>query len=195
MNLRSAFSLLAASLAIVATAQTNVAASANGGLASQSSDYAGGSTADRANDGDRQGNYFAANGIAHTNFEAGAWWDSEFAAASSIATINVFNRTDSFGGRIEPFNVILYFGATEVYRAADQTFVPTIIGTGISGMSFATGGVVADRVRVQLSGSNYLQLAEVEAFSSNPVPEPASIAALGLGALALLRRRRASASK
>ncbi|RYG30833.1 PEP-CTERM sorting domain-containing protein [bacterium] len=192
MNLRLSTSLLlATSLAIIAVAQVDVAASANGGIASQSSDYSSISTADKANDGDRQGNYSAANNIAHTGFESGAFWESSFATAAAIDTVNVFNRTDGFGERINPFNVILYLGLTEVYSATNQTFIPTITGPQISGMSFMTNGVIADRVRIQLAGSNYLQLAEVEAFSSRPVPEPASIAALGMGAFALMRRRKA----
>ncbi|RYG85784.1 MAG: hypothetical protein EON58_22550 [Alphaproteobacteria bacterium] len=155
MNPRLSLSLLlATSLAIVAGAQVNMAASINGGVASQSSTYASISGANKANDGDRQGDYNVANGIAHTNFETGAFWESSFATPAAIGTVNVFNRTDSFSERINPFNVILYLGTIEVYSATNQTFIPTITGTQISGMSFGTNGVVADRVRIQLAGSN-----------------------------------------
>ena len=174
--------------ATAANAQLNVAASANGGVATQSSNINTILTAEKANDGDRRGNANAAYGIAHTNLEFAPFWQATFAAPSAIGTVNVFNRTDAVGERINPFNVFLYLGTDLVYSATDQTFVPTITAPNVSGMEFATGGVFADRVRIQLSGRNYLQLAEVEAIS--PVPEPASLAALGLGAVALLRRRK-----
>ncbi|RYG49610.1 PEP-CTERM sorting domain-containing protein [bacterium] len=189
MNIRTGttFALLA-TLAGSALAQVNVAAAVNGGVATQSSDWSAIATADRANDGVREGDYYQPTSIAHTNSEAGAWWEADFAGASAIDSVNVFNRTDGLSQRINDFNVYLYLGDEIVYSATDVTFDEEITGAQLSGMTFATGGVVADRVRIQLSGFNYLQLAEVEAYSA--VPEPASMVALGLGALALLRRRR-----
>ncbi|RYG31308.1 hypothetical protein EON81_23190, partial [bacterium] len=155
---------LGLSLISVASAQVNVAAAANGGSASQSSSWAGAYTvAAKANDGDRQGNYAAANGIAHTNYDAQAWWQADFASAATIETVNVFNRTDSFGSRINTFGVYLYLGGDLVYSAPNQTFQTDISGLNIAGMTFDTGGALADRVRIQLTGTNYLQLAEVEA--------------------------------
>jgi len=46
------------------------------------------------------------------------------------------------------------------------------------------------RFAVQNAGSSTIYIADISAFS--PVPEPSSLAAIGLGAIALLARRRAA---
>jgi F5/8 type C domain/PEP-CTERM motif len=170
-------------------AQTNVAASSAGAVASQSSDWSG-TPASRANDGNRNGNW-SANSVSHTNHELNAWWQSSFASASVIDEVLVFNRTDGLENRINPFSVYLYNGIDLVWSSTGNTFTPDITATNISGMTFDVPDVLADRVKIQLDGSNYLHMGEVEAWNT-AVPEPASMLALGAGALALLRKRRKS---
>ncbi len=175
-----------------ALAQVNVASSANGGTASQSSIWTSAATADKAIDGNNNG-IWNANGILtlnHTNAESGAWLKVFFDSTYQIDSVNIWNRLDGLGGRLNPFSVRLFDGATMTYDSAGNTFVDNV-NDGLSytnGMNFATGGVLANSLEVQLDGSNYLHLAEVEAFAA--VPEPGTMIALGAAGLLFLARRR-----
>ena len=190
--MRVPFVILAALLAGSALPQTNVAASANGGTATQSSIWTGSATADKAIDGNRNG-IWGANGIItlnHTNNEPGAWLKVFFDNTYQIDSFNLWNRLDGLGGRLDPFSVRLYDGANLTYSSTGNTFLDNI-NDGLpetTGMAFTTGGVWANMIEIQLDGSNYLHLAEVEAFS--PVPEPGILLALGASGLLLLKRRR-----
>lgn len=178
--------------AILASAQVNYAASANGGVASQSSVWNAQNTPDKGNDGNRDGDY---NGLSmmHTNFESGAWYKIDFATATSISQVNVFNRTDSYSERLSPFTVLLSLNGSSVWGATNQTFAQNISDPNptVSGMSFSMPGVLADSVMVQLDRTEYLHLAELEAIGT--VPEPASFLALMAGAGILARRRKSRA--
>jgi len=126
----------------------------------------------------------------HTNNEPGAWWSVNFAGSHTIQSIIVWNRLD-LQERLNPFNLSLSLGGSVVWVSSNNTFVDTYFDgdPNTVGMEFMVGNIVADSLKVQLVNSNYLHLAEVEAF--NAVPEPTTLAALGLGGLAILRRRRA----
>lgn len=171
-----------------AFAQTNVAASINGGIASQSSTWSGEATADKANDGNRDGRY-SQGSVQHTSNTLNAWWSVVFDGSHLIDTINVWNRTE-FSNRIDPFNLTLSLGGTVVWSSMSNTFVDNISDGNVNtlGMSFAPGGVLADSLKVELVNNNFLHMAEVEAYTV--VPEPATMVALGLGVVALLRRKR-----
>jgi len=170
----------------VGHAQTNFAAAANGGVATQSSTGFS-APASRGNDGNRDGHFFNGTSVTHTNSEFGAWWEVAFASVEEINQILIFNRTDCCSERINTFSVRLYdSGGSEVWSDTNNTFTPTITGTNLSGMQIDAPGVLAKRLRVQLDGTNYLHLAEVEAY--NVVPEPATLAALAAG-IGLVSRR------
>lgn len=180
----------ALALATIASslAQTNVAASANGGIGSQSSVWAAQATPDKGNDGNRDGRWNSQS-VMHTNFESGAWYKIEFASASSISQINVFNRTDSFMNRLSPFSVSLSLNGNMVWSATNQTFVQNINDGNpfASGMSFEINSVMADSVMVQLDRTEYLHIAELEAIEA--VPEPGTMLILTLTGVTLLRKR------
>jgi len=188
--MKQLFSTLAAlSLVAISAAQINVAASVNGGLATQSSLWSAGASADKAIDGNRDARW-SMGSIMHTVFEQGAWWRVQFNGAYLIDEMNIWNRDDGLSTRINPFNVELFHNGNVVWSSMSNVFVDDINDglTTTLGMRFNAGGVVADSMRVQLVQSNYLHMAEVEAYTA--VPEPATMAALGLGVVALIRRRR-----
>ena len=165
----------------------NVAFSGNGGVASQSSTAFGG-TADRANDGNTDGAFFNGS-VTHTDGEFHAWWEVVFNADYSISQIEIFNRTDCCQDRINPFSVFLYDSSSNVVWSSggNSIILPATTAT------FAVPDIEGRRVRVQLDGSNYLHMAEVEVMGEIPapstVPEPASLVLMGLGCTGLLLRR------
>lgn len=192
--MRAPLFLFAVALAGSALAQTNVAASANGGTATQSSIWTPAATADKAIDGNKNG-IWGANGIYtlnHTNAEAGAWLRIFFDSTYQIDSVNLWNRLDNLGTRLNPFSVRLYDGASLTYSSTGNTFVDNVNDgfAETAGMSFSTGGVWANMLEVQLDGTNYLHLAEVEAFA--PVPEPGILLALGAGGLLFFKKRRSA---
>jgi hypothetical protein len=186
--------ILAACLVGSASAQINVAAAANGGTASQSSLWTAAATADKAIDGNNNG-VWGANGIFtlnHTNAEQGAWLKIMFNDTYSIDTLNIWNRVE-LSERLNPFSVRLYDGANLAWESTGLTFDDNI-NDGLNftkGMLLSPGGILANSVEIQLDGSNYLHLAEVEAFA--PVPEPATMIGLAAGGLLLMKRRKAKA--
>lgn len=192
--MRFAALMFAAVLAGSAFAQINVASSANGGTATQSSLWTAGATADKAIDGNNNG-VWGANGILtlnHTNAEQGAWLRIMFDDTYSIDTLNIWNRVE-LSERLNPFSVRLYDGANLAWESTGMTFADNI-DDGLAttkGMLLSPGGILANMVEIQLDGSNYLHLAEVEAFA--PVPEPATMIGLAAGSLLLLKRRKAKA--
>lgn len=193
--MRFAALMIAGILAGSALAQVNVASSANGGTATQSSLWTAAATADKAIDGNKNG-IWGSNGIFtlnHTNAEQGAWLRIMFNDTYSIDTLNIWNRVE-LSERLNPFSVRLYDGANLTWESTGLIFDDNI-DDGLNftkGMLLNPGGILADMVEIQLDGTNYLHLAEVEAFA--PVPEPATMIGLAAGGLLLLRRRKAKAA-
>ena len=136
--------------------------------ATQSSTYLGNVGASAAVDGNTDGDY-RDDSVSHTNDDANAWWQVDLGASSIIHMIKIWNRTDCCSGRLNDFWV---FVSDTPFNAGDtpstlqnrpgtwgshQTTLPnpsTVIDTG---------GVQGRYIRVQLSGTNYLALAEVQA--------------------------------
>jgi len=173
-----------------ASAQINVAAGINGGVAAQSSLWAANATADKSIDGNRDGRW-ASNSMNHTNSEPNAWLKSTFAANELVDSVFVWNRLDGLSERINPFSVILRDDASNiVWQSNGNIFVDNIDDGDVNtaGMRFDFAPVIARSVTVQLDGTNYLHVAELEAYQA--VPEPASLAVLGLVAYAARRRRK-----
>jgi hypothetical protein len=155
-----------------ATAATN-SNLALGKAATQSSTLAGygaGTSAASAVDGNTDGNFFH-NSVSHTNLDANAWWQVDLGAAATVASVVISNRTDCCSNRLSDYWVFVSntpFASTDTpstlqTRAgtwnSHQTSYPnpsTTIAVNAAGRY----------VRVQLSGTNYLSLAEVQVFGS-----------------------------
>ncbi len=139
---------------------------AQGKAASQSSTGSGGS-ANRAVDGNTNGTY-SAGSVTHTNATANPWWQVDLGANGAIDTIQLWNRTDCCADRLSNFYV--FVSTTNMsgrsysslvndstvwrYRLTGQAPIKLDIPVGITGRY----------VRVQLAGTNYLSLAEVQVW-------------------------------
>ena len=179
----------------VIAAAINVAATANGGIASQSSSYGFGTGPQLAIDGNTNGfRYGNSSNIQHTDFGLHASWQVMFQADYSLSSVTIYNRLDCCSDRINPFSVFLLDRSGNVINtlATGQTFfglTPT--------WSFAIPNVMAAGLKVQLDGSNWLHMAQVNvqgAVQDTGVPEPASalLMLMGIGGIWLGRRRTGS---
>ena len=139
---------------------------AQGQSASQSSTN-GVAGASRAVDGNADGNYNN-NSVSHTNYEVNPWWQVDLGSKAALASISLWNRTDCCSDRLRNFFVFVAdydmtgksFGDlvvdNRVWRYSLGTAAPTALNIGVN----TTGRYV----RVQLAGTENLQLAEVQVF-------------------------------
>ncbi len=155
-----------AEVRVLGTPSVNLAA---GKAAKQSSDAHSGAAA-RAVDGRTDGTW--ANGsVTHTDITAPqAWWQVDLGKLAAIDAVQLWNRTDCCAERLANFYVLAspsdMTGKTLAQLLADPTVkqvpVASLYGNATLGLTF--GGFNARYVRVQLSGTNYLSLAEVQVF-------------------------------
>ncbi|MGI8509885.1 MAG: discoidin domain-containing protein [Gemmatimonadaceae bacterium] len=170
----------------------------------QSSDYDVNHMAAKAVDGNTDGDFYH-NSITHTNADQNAYWYVDLGSTSSIGSIDVFNRTDGFGSRLNNFFVsVLAAGTPNVGSfTAPTVWSQFFSGTPFNEMLFtAPAGTQGRYVKIQFDHTDYLQLAEVTVNAApgtpgtSTVPEPSSMALLGTGLVGLvpmLRRSRRSA--
>jgi len=121
----------------------------------------------RAVDGNTDGNW-GGNSVSHTANQAMPWWQVDLGAAQGIRNIRIWNRTDCCGERLAKFHVLVSdypFASGDLNVARQQPGVWDYYHDAVAGR---TTDISVNRngryVRVQLSGANYLQLAEVEVF-------------------------------
>jgi hypothetical protein len=127
------------------------------------------SSARVAVDGTTDGQFFNGS-VTHTNREANAWWQVDLGASVPIGSIVIWNRTDCCSDRLNDYWV---FVSDTAFSPADtpatlkdrtgtwschQTAVPHPSAT------ITPNGARGRYVRVQLSGTNHLSLAEVQVF-------------------------------
>ena len=117
--------------------------------------------ADKAVDGLVDGNVF--DSITVTNRIARSWWEVDLGANEIVYGVTIYNRLDDCcRKRLQNFNVSLT-------DASGQVTKTTHFGVGV----FVTypvhipNGVVARKVKVQLRGTNYLSLAEMQVWAGN----------------------------
>jgi hypothetical protein len=141
-----------------------------GKAATQSSTYPGFASAGAGSavDGNTDGNFFDGS-VTATSLDANAWWQVDLGAPATVSSIAIWNRTDCCGARLGDYWVFVSdtpFLATDTPAtlqsragtfASHQTTAPnpsTVILVGAQGRY----------VRVQLTGTDYLSLAEVQVF-------------------------------
>jgi hypothetical protein len=134
------------------------------GTAIQSSEY-GGYPASRAIDGNTNG---AAANVAITQALPNTYWQLDLGSVKSISKIVVWNRTDCCGNRLGNARVLISDTplnttyATSLTEAKATLVMPALPGASTE-LSFSGTGRY---VRVSLPTAQYLQLAEVQVFSS-----------------------------
>ena len=150
--------------ATVAAVGSNLAL---GKAATQSSTL--GSGAALAVDGKTNGIYLAGS-VTVTSPTANAWWQVDLGSFATVNSIVIWNRTDCCGDRLSDYWVFVSntpFGSTDTPStlqsragtwSSHQTTAPNPSTT------IAAGGAQGRYVRVQLTGTNYLSLAEVQVF-------------------------------
>lgn len=132
--------------------------------ATQSS-TAGGAPASRAVDLNHNGNFFAGS-VTHTNYQAQPWWQVDLGASHDLDSVFLFNRTDCCAERLADFYVLVSdrpFGSSDLTTVLNQPGVSSYYTPGAAGPSMSINvGRPGRYIRVQLAGTNFLSLAEVE---------------------------------
>ena len=144
-----------------------------GKTATQSSTYEA-AAASRAVDGNTLGTYGGAS-LTHTASAAAQdWWQVDLGRNSRIDAVTLWNRTDCCANRLS--NAVVFVSATDMTgRTLDQLRAdPAVIARqfGASNIAPTIGipiGAGGRFVRVQLTGQNYLSLAEVQVFGTSIV--------------------------
>lgn len=176
--------LLVGMVGVANSSPINVATS---GTASQSSTGTWGSTgyASNAIDGDLTSSWNwesdVDNSISHTEKESQAWWQVQLDKVYDIEQLVLWNRGDNVQNRLNNFDIFILnsnANETEWSSLGNSTFFPSLAVD-------YNPAVAGDIVKIQLQGTNYLHLAEVQVFTAAPVPEPSTILLLGSGLLGL----------
>jgi hypothetical protein len=126
------------------------------------------SPAAHAVDGNTNGS-FDAGSLSHTDLNTNAWWQVDLGSSQQIAGINLWNRTDCCGDRGTDYWVFVsatpFDTSLTPAQQAGQPGVWSSHQTGTIGRPTQVPvGTSGRYVRVQLSGTNYLALAEVQVF-------------------------------
>ncbi|MEM6965628.1 MAG: discoidin domain-containing protein, partial [Bacteroidota bacterium] len=147
---------------------SNCAATANltiGKTATQSGTQFG-AEANRAIDGNTNGNFWAGNSCSLTDWVTNAWWEVDLEVISEIESIKVWNRTDCCTELFSNFYILVAdvpFASTNLNATLNQSGVSSYLVSEAAGLpSEIEINTVGRYVRVQLSGSAYLSIAEVE---------------------------------
>ena len=136
--------------------------------ATQSSTHSSGAVASRAVDGNTSG-VFADNSVTHTLSELNAWWQVDLGQVQSINTIKVWNRVE-FPERLTSFYVFVSdvpFTSTNLTTTQNQAGVSTYYTAGQCGFPTELAINRTGRyIRVQLAGTNYLSIAELQVLGT-----------------------------
>ena len=118
-------------------------------------------------DGSRNGEGRSGS-LSHTSNVSQAWWEVDLGDTYYIDALSIWNRTDCCADRLSNFHVLV---STDPFNS--QSLGATQAQSGVSDYAFpGTAGrqtdMTIDRVgryvRIQLTGSNILNIAEVEIF-------------------------------
>ena len=115
---------------------------------------------ERAVDGNTDGRW-SSGSVTHTWSQWRPWWEVNLGAEYSLGDVVIWNRTDSCcSSRLSSFQVLAYDASGEV-----RVFNKTINEMPNPSLTVNLGGVNAQFVRIKLTGSGTLSLAEVQVFA------------------------------
>src|SRR5712691_4709280 len=174
----------------------NVAASANGGVASASSILSGSFPAAGANNGDRQGTNWG-NGSDWADSSSGTfpdWVQIDFSGSKTIDEVDVFTIQDNYSSPSEPTETMTFstYGLTGYdVQYWDGSAWVTVSGGTITGNNkvwkkISFSAITTSKIRVVTNASidnGYSRMAEVEAWGS-PAAPAVNVAASANGGVA-----------
>ncbi|WP_296696959.1 S8 family serine peptidase [Thiocapsa sp. UBA6158] len=163
---------------------SNLAASANGGVASASSTYSSAYPVAAVNDGDRRGVSWGNGGGWNdaTRNTYPDWVQIAFAGPASIDEVGVLTLQDNYTAPVEPTEGLAFstYGVTAfTVQYWNGSAWATIPGAAVTGnnkvwrrLSFTP--VTTERIRVQVDGAlaGYARLVEIEAFGTLVASDP-----------------------
>ena len=129
--------------------------------------------ASRAIDGNTSGTY-GENSVTHTQMQAQPWWEADLGGLAAIADIEIWNRTDGCcTNRLSDFHVLVSetpFTSNDLSTNLNRSDVRSYFHAGaLDSTSLSVPmGISGRYIRIQLEGSNFLSLAEVE-ISGTPI--------------------------
>jgi hypothetical protein len=141
-----------------------------GKAATQSSTYHLGShIASRAVDGNTDGAWEHGS-VASTESTPNAWWQVDLGEAHAIRTITLWNRLDCCSDRLSNYYVLVSekaFQSTNLQSTLTQAGVRNYYQNASSaGSTSISINQLGRYIRVQLAGTNFLSLAEVQVFGT-----------------------------
>jgi len=143
------------------------------GKTASAAEIAYGTSAAAAVDGNVDGSWFDGSVSITGGTSAQDYWEVDLGAVGTIQTVNLFNRTDCCGTRLNNFYVLVSQTSMDGQSLAQllantavnkQYFANSgyVFGNSPQEFTVGVGGVLGRYVRVQLAGTNQLQLAEVQ---------------------------------
>ena len=145
-----------------------------GSVATQSSTFPGAHGAELAIDGNVSGDDPDVQSITQTNFEVEAWWHLDMQTSIQLDRVMIWNRTDCCQSRLADFYLFVSdvpFPATDVATTLADSNVTSIYHAGAAPTYVELApGVTGRYLRIQLTGENYLSLAEVQVNTSAFTP-------------------------
>ncbi|HEX5709518.1 MAG TPA: PQQ-dependent sugar dehydrogenase [Pyrinomonadaceae bacterium] len=136
-----------------------------------------GGVASRAVDGNPDGAW-TRNSMSTTLADAQAWWEVDLGSSRQLDHVKIWNRTDCCGERLSDFHVLVSDAPFASHDLAATLAQPGVSNFHVAGQAARPTQVAVGRtgryVRIQLAGTNFLTLAEVEVWSVVPPIPPGS---------------------
>ncbi len=138
--------------------------------ATQSSTYHLGShPASAAVDGNTTGEWESGS-VASTEATLNAWWQVDLGSVQDVSTVKLWNRTDCCSQRLGNYYVLVSssaFQSTNLLTTLTQPGVSSVYqATANAGAATISVGKPGRYVRVQLAGTDFLSLGEVQVFGT-----------------------------